>query len=294
MEPASAASVAGLLATAADGRLPAGSLVVCTVTGNGLKDPGHGHDVHDRAGGAAGGGRGRHRCARSDRMTDRPGAGRGRTASTVRRSPCGCRRPRPISAPVSTASGWPSPATTRSAVSRTDGGLLVEVAGVGAGEVPLTARASRGPGDRPGVRRAPASHCPACTCGASTASRTAVGWVRPPRRSSPGCCWAGNCSSAGGGPQAVRRRSCWAWRTRWRAIPTTLPPPCSAASPWPTWTTTVDRWRSGARCIPTSGWWCSARTRPARPITPAGCCRRPCRTPTPARTRRPPGCWCTR
>jgi threonine synthase len=39
VEPASAASVAGLLATAADGRLPRGSMVVCTVTGNGLKDP---------------------------------------------------------------------------------------------------------------------------------------------------------------------------------------------------------------------------------------------------------------
>lgn len=39
VEPASAASVAGLLMTAADGRLPSGSLVVCTVTGNGLKDP---------------------------------------------------------------------------------------------------------------------------------------------------------------------------------------------------------------------------------------------------------------
>jgi threonine synthase len=39
VEPASAAGVAGLLATAADGRLPAGSLVVCTVTGHGLKDP---------------------------------------------------------------------------------------------------------------------------------------------------------------------------------------------------------------------------------------------------------------
>ncbi|WP_073486010.1 threonine synthase [Streptoalloteichus hindustanus] len=39
VEPASAASVAGLLATASDGRLPAGSLVVCTVTGHGLKDP---------------------------------------------------------------------------------------------------------------------------------------------------------------------------------------------------------------------------------------------------------------
>lgn len=37
-EPASAASVAGLLRVAADGRLPAGSRVVCTVTGHGLKD----------------------------------------------------------------------------------------------------------------------------------------------------------------------------------------------------------------------------------------------------------------
>ncbi|MGI8881035.1 MAG: threonine synthase [Jatrophihabitans sp.] len=39
VEPASAASIAGLLVTAADGRLPRGSTVVCTVTGNGLKDP---------------------------------------------------------------------------------------------------------------------------------------------------------------------------------------------------------------------------------------------------------------
>ncbi|SFD71435.1 threonine synthase [Actinopolyspora alba] len=39
VEPASASSVAGLLATSADGRLPSGSTVVCTVTGHGLKDP---------------------------------------------------------------------------------------------------------------------------------------------------------------------------------------------------------------------------------------------------------------
>ena len=39
VEPASAASVAGLLAAAADGRCPRGATVVCTVTGNGLKDP---------------------------------------------------------------------------------------------------------------------------------------------------------------------------------------------------------------------------------------------------------------
>jgi threonine synthase len=39
VEPASAASVAGLLQAHGDGTLPAGALVVCTVTGNGLKDP---------------------------------------------------------------------------------------------------------------------------------------------------------------------------------------------------------------------------------------------------------------
>ena len=39
VEPASAASVAGLLQSAADGTLAPGSLVVCTVTGHGLKDP---------------------------------------------------------------------------------------------------------------------------------------------------------------------------------------------------------------------------------------------------------------
>jgi threonine synthase len=38
-EPASAAGVAGLLQVRADGRLAAGSVVVITVTGNGLKDP---------------------------------------------------------------------------------------------------------------------------------------------------------------------------------------------------------------------------------------------------------------
>ncbi len=39
VEPASAASVAGLLAAAEDGWLERGRTVVCTVTGNGLKDP---------------------------------------------------------------------------------------------------------------------------------------------------------------------------------------------------------------------------------------------------------------
>lgn len=38
-EPASAVSVAGALRDLKNGRIPAGSLVVCTVTGHGLKDP---------------------------------------------------------------------------------------------------------------------------------------------------------------------------------------------------------------------------------------------------------------
>jgi threonine synthase len=39
VEPASAASVAGLIKSAKAGKVPAGATVVCTVTGNGLKDP---------------------------------------------------------------------------------------------------------------------------------------------------------------------------------------------------------------------------------------------------------------
>ncbi|MEE6273388.1 threonine synthase [Georgenia sp. MJ206] len=38
VEPASAASVAGLLQAAERGQVPAGAVIVCTVTGNGLKD----------------------------------------------------------------------------------------------------------------------------------------------------------------------------------------------------------------------------------------------------------------
>jgi threonine synthase len=39
VEPASAASVAGLLALSASGRIPAAATVVCVLTGHGLKDP---------------------------------------------------------------------------------------------------------------------------------------------------------------------------------------------------------------------------------------------------------------
>jgi threonine synthase len=38
-EPASATSVAGALRDIRSGKIPAGSTVVCTLTGHGLKDP---------------------------------------------------------------------------------------------------------------------------------------------------------------------------------------------------------------------------------------------------------------
>lgn len=40
VEPASAASIAGVIAARTEGIIPAGKTIVCTVTGNGLKDPG--------------------------------------------------------------------------------------------------------------------------------------------------------------------------------------------------------------------------------------------------------------
>jgi len=48
-EPASAASLAGLCKDVSSGRIPAGSTVVCTLTGHGLKDP----DIAIRQGGEA-------------------------------------------------------------------------------------------------------------------------------------------------------------------------------------------------------------------------------------------------
>ncbi len=45
-EPASAASVAGLIKSARAGHLPAGARVVCTLTGHGLKDPDTATKIH--------------------------------------------------------------------------------------------------------------------------------------------------------------------------------------------------------------------------------------------------------
>ena len=125
VEPASAASVAGLLATTADGRLPKGSLVVCTVTGHGLKDPetalaGMSSSDGD-PGGRCGGGRGA-----------RPGMS---APERVR-----------IRVPATSANLGPGYDCFGLALARhdeviaerTDGGLRLEVAGVGADTVPRT------------------------------------------------------------------------------------------------------------------------------------------------------------
>ena len=38
-EPASAASLAGAMQDTSSGKIPEGTIIVCTLTGNGLKDP---------------------------------------------------------------------------------------------------------------------------------------------------------------------------------------------------------------------------------------------------------------
>ena len=73
---------------------------------------------------------------------------------------------------------------------------------------------------------------------------------------------------------AVRCRRAGAGHRAWRAIPTTLPPLCSAASPWPHRRCTAGRSPSGAMSIPTSGWSCSvpheaSSTHHARGLLPA-------------------------
>ena len=186
-------------------------------------------------------------------------------------------------------------ATTRSRPAAADGGLPIEVRGVGAGGTrcrgPPTISSS---GRSRRVADSPASRCPAVHLRCVN--------VHPARRR-PGLVRGGDRRRPAAGPRAARGRrrprlsddDLLALAPRWRAIPTTLPPPCSAASPWPTWTATADRSPSGARCTPTSGRSCSARTQAssthhARGLLPADrAARRRC-----GERGQPPGCWCTR
>ena len=107
VEPASAASVAGLLQLHAEGRLPAGATVVCILTGHGLKDP-----EWAIAGAAP--------PVTVPADADAVAARARSVARTAIRSALRCasrsasRPPRRTSAPGSTASGWRSSSATRS------------------------------------------------------------------------------------------------------------------------------------------------------------------------------------
>ena len=179
VEPASAAGVAGLLQRHAAGQVEAGCRIVVTVTGHGLKDI----DTALEHPGSARRRRGR-QGPRPGCRSCRPGVGL--MAGPTRRAA--------VRAPATSANLGPGfdalglclglyddlEATT------TATGLLVEVSGTGADEVPtdeshLVVRSMRAALDvmdvpQPGLSARPPS----------TASRTAVGSDRPPPRSSPG------------------------------------------------------------------------------------------------------------
>ena len=102
VEPASAACVAGLLQRAA-AAVPRGSLVVCTVTGNGLKDP----DTALADGARPSCSRGRGRGGRAlDCAGSRPGGGPGCRPASARPGAGDVRQPRSRSSTPS-GSRWP-------------------------------------------------------------------------------------------------------------------------------------------------------------------------------------------
>ncbi len=196
MEPASAASIAGLLKSVEDGWLAEGSTVVCTVTGNGLKDPDtalQGHARRSRrcrrarrrwspAGtGVAGGSRGREEQKGA-------AAGSGLTAFVQRRrgassaeSRARLRQPRPRS--------WAS--TTRSVVETAGVRLDVEVEGGRrrAGSAGLD-RTSGGAGHPARVSHAAGVSAKGLNVRCATpAFRTHVGSARRRPPSSADCPW---------------------------------------------------------------------------------------------------------
>ncbi len=100
VEPASAASVAGLLQARDEGLVRPGQLIVCTVTGNGLEGPRLG-DL------------GRARAASRSRSTRTPRPPRWSSLDRRRTGPA-CPPPARTSVPASTRSAWPSASTTTS------------------------------------------------------------------------------------------------------------------------------------------------------------------------------------
>ncbi len=240
VEPASAAGVAGLLLAREQDWLPSGLLVVCTVTGNGLKDPEW----------AINGGC-RYRPTRPATPTSPPrpsSVWREREVEPVFRAQGAVRvpsprRPAPTSAPASTPSAWPSSCATRS----------VARSSTAASRSRSTARAPATlPRDEDAPGRAldagrlrPRSACsrPGFGCTAATGSRTVAAWAPPRRRSSPGWSVPGRCSSRARSGSTTPARSTWPPGSR--VIRTTSPPACSAGSPSPGPSRTAWTWSAG-------------------------------------------------
>ena len=135
---------------------------------------------------------------------------------------------------------------------------------------------------------------PGSSCRAPTASRTAAGWARRRRRSSPACCWPARWSSA-----ATRRcptPTAFALAAELEGHPDNVAA-CLLGGLTVAWT---DGRRRPRRAQPKStsrraagGARAAVRSRPPRPR--AACCRRSSRTPTPRSTpaRRPCSSRCS-
>ena len=149
-------------------------------------------------------------------------------------------------------------------------GLVVEVTGDGAGVVPLDEYAPRGARDAPGVRRRWADSRRGSGSPAATPSRTPAAWARPRRRSSAGWCWPGRWSRAG---RRARRRGAAGPRRRAGGPPRQRRPGAARRlrhlgprRPRRESTPSARRWTPG------SAPRCSCRPSRCRPRWPAGCC----------------------
>ena len=273
VEPASAAGSPGCCSAAEQGTARPGPAVVCTVTGNGLKDPNWAIARRRR--------RADHR--RPGRRGRRRGRARPRGLSVSRpvcRRPArghasGSRRPAPTSAPASTPSAWRSDSTTTSSVR--------------GAPTPVCTSTSRGEG---------AERCPvdethlvvrslrAALRRARAASRAGLRLrVRQPHPARPRPRLLlrrdrapGFVAARAAGRRRARElddaRAARAGRPRSRATRTTSPPACSAASPWPG--RDGGRPRRAVRMRPARfdrAGGLRPPARPVRPSPPAGCCR---------------------
>ena len=181
VEPASAASIAGLLKSIDDGWVAKGSTVVCTVTGNGLKDPDTAlKELPQVTADPRGPDRGRRRA--------RSGLGRG--VVLTQNLPVGLAATAVVAASsANLGPGFDSLGLALSLydeiyVETTESGLPVEVEGEGAGHVPLDSSHLVVRAIERGLADAGGACAPGLSCGAATPFRTPGGSVprSPPSR----------------------------------------------------------------------------------------------------------------